>query len=136
MKNIEINIQLDPVEDGISWIPKKVKQEGKYALVIGTNGKYRLIDENEAVDILERFEGGCDSDYMGHTGFIVICNRKKIIRTGDSRFIAGSVLIVKAGKHGTDLLTEEEIDRAKAEFACRLAILCADGIEFSAYEMD
>ena len=62
MQNIEINIQLDPVEDGISWTPKKVKQEGKYALVIGTNGKYRLIDENEAVDILERFEGGCDSD--------------------------------------------------------------------------
>ena len=55
MKNIEINIQLDPVEDGISWTPKKVKQECKYALVIGTNGKYRLIDENEAVDILERF---------------------------------------------------------------------------------
>ena len=53
MKNIEINIQLDPVEDGISWTPKKVKQEGKYALVIGTNGKYRLIDENEAVDILD-----------------------------------------------------------------------------------
>ena len=39
MKNIEINIQLDPVEDGISWTPKKVKQECKYALVIGTNGK-------------------------------------------------------------------------------------------------
>lgn len=136
MQNIEINIQLDPVEDGISWTPKKVKQEGKHALVIGTNGRWRVIDEEEAVDILERLSGNCTSDYMGHTGFLVACNKKKIIRTGDSRFIAGSVLIVKAGKHGTDLLTEEEVERAKAEFASRLATLCADGIEFSAYEMD
>ena len=66
----------------------------------------------------------------------MVCNKKKIIRTGDSRFIAGSVLIVKAGKNGTDLLTVEEVEKAKAEFACRLATLCADGIEFSAYEMD
>mgnify|MGYP003292010592 CR=1 FL=1 len=136
MQNIEINIQLDPVEDGISWTPKKVKQEGKYALVIGTNGKYRLIDESEAVEILDRLSSNITSDYMGHTGFFVVCNKNKIIRTGDSRFIAGSVLIVKAGKSGTDLLTEEEVEKAKAEFACRLATLCADGMEFSAYEMD
>ena len=136
MQNIDITIQLDPVEDGANWIPKGMKIKGGGALIIGTNGDYRIAEENEAIEILDRLSSCCSSDYMGHTGFIVICNRKKIIRTGDSRFIAGSVLIVKAGKHGTDLLTEEEIDRAKAEFACRLATLCADGIEFSAYEMD
>ena len=31
---------------------------------------------------------------------------------------------------------QEEIEVAKTEFAARIATLCADGMEFSAYEMD
>lgn len=135
MQTVEISIQLDPSVDGINWTPKKIKLEGKHALVIGTNGQFRIIDEDEAVSILDRLSGNCYSDYMGHTEFLVVCNSKKIIKTGDARFIAGSVLIVKAGRGGIDFLTDEEIEAAKAEFAARLATLCADGLEFSAYEI-
>ncbi len=38
--------------------------------------------------IVEDVKQELENRGMGHTGFIVMCNRKKIIRTGDSRFIA------------------------------------------------
>lgn len=136
MQTVEISIRLDPTSDGINWIPKKIKMEGKHALVIGTNGKFRIVEEDEAASILDKLSGNCISEYMGHTEFLLVCTAKKIIKTGEARFIAGSVLIVKAGRNGIDLLTDEEIDAAKTEFAARLVTLCADGMEFSAYEMD
>ena len=43
MKNIEINIQLDPVNDGVNSCPANVKMKGRGALVIGTNGNYRFV---------------------------------------------------------------------------------------------
>ena len=49
MQNIEITIQLDPVEDGANWIPKGMKIKGSGALIIGTNGDYRIAEENEAI---------------------------------------------------------------------------------------
>lgn len=135
MQTIEISIQLDPTMDGISWVPKKVKLEGKHALIIGTNGKYRVIEEDEAISIIDKLSGNCRSDYMGKSTFLVVFNANKVIKTGGAQFIAGSVLIIKAGKNGIAFLDDEEIETAKAEFAARLVTLCADGIDFSAYEI-
>ena len=135
MQTIEVNIRLDPFEDGISWMPKNVKMEGKHALVIGTNGKYRVIDEDEALEIMDKLSGCCRSDYMGKTTFLVVYNANKVIKTCGTSFIAGSVLIVKAGNNGMDFLDDAEIEKAKAEFAGRMVTLCADGVDFSAYEI-
>lgn len=44
MREIKISIQLNPVEDGASFIPDRVRRKDKGALVIGTNGS-----SNEAV---------------------------------------------------------------------------------------
>ncbi len=136
MQTVEINIQLDPLVDGINQVPSKIKLEGKSALVIGTNGKYRVVEEEEAESILDRLSGNCRSNCLEHTDFLVVCNGKKIIITGDSKYVVGSVLIVKAGKNGVDYLTDEEVEQAKTEFITRLVTLCADGVEFSAYEMN
>jgi len=136
MQTVDISIQLDPSVDGISWTPKKVRLESRHALVIGTNGKHRIIDEDETISIIDRLSGNSCSDYMGNTELLVVCNAKKVIKTCDARFIAGSVLIVKAGRNGIDFLTDEEIETAKVEFASRLVTLCADEIEFSAYQMN
>jgi len=76
MKNIDITIQLDPVNDGVSSIPTNVKMKGRGALVIGTNGNYRFIDEDEAVEILDRLSGNCGTDYMGRT-IILWCITQK-----------------------------------------------------------
>ena len=135
MKTIEISIRLDPVEDGIRRMPKEENMEGKQALVIGTNGKYRVIGEDETIAIIDKLSDNFRFDYMGKNLFLIVYNASKVISTGESQFIAGSVLIIKADENGITLLNDEEIENAKAEFAARLVTLCADGIEFSAYEM-
>lgn len=136
MKEIEINICLDPVSDGVDFILEKEKNKSKQALVIGTNGEYRTIEEGEVFDILDRLDTVSESDFMGKTDFLAIFNAKKVISTGGSKFVVGSVLIVKGDREGIALLDIEEIKQAKMEFQSRLVTLCGSGIQFSAYELD
>ena len=138
MKQIEINIQLDPVTDGPNFLPEKVTNESKKALVIGTNGEYRLIGEEEVYEIFDRMAAAMvsESDFMGKTDFLAVFNAKKVLSTGGAKFVVGSVLIVKGTREGIALLLdEEEIEQAKTEFQSRLVTLCGSGIQFSAYEL-
>lgn len=138
MKQIEINIQLDPVTDGPNFLPEKVTNESKKALVIGTNGEYRLIGEEEVYEIFDRMAAAMvsESDFMGNTDFLAVFNAKKVLSTGGAKFVVGSVLIVKGTREGIALLLdEEEIEQAKTEFQSRLVTLCGSGIQFSAYEL-
>lgn len=135
MQTVDINIQLDPATDGIICSFEKVKPEDRNALIIGTNGNYRIVDEEEALSILSRMDGFGRSEYMGSTHFLVVFNAGKVIKAGDGEYIAGSVLILKSGKRGIAFMTEEEIEKAKKEFASRIVTLCADGTSFSAYEI-
>lgn len=135
MKAIEISIQLDPVEDGAVVIPKQERRKDKGALIIGTNGEYRFAGEKEAYDIFDRLSVNSEADYMGKTGFLVIFNARKVLVVSGSRFVVGSVMIVKGTDRGIELLDEEEAEIAKTEFESRLVILCGSGIQFSAYEI-
>lgn len=136
MNTIKINIQLDPVKDGVGIIPGRVIRQCKKALIIGTNGEYRLADEEEAYDIIDRLSANSTSDYMGKTNFLVIYNAKKVLAVSGSQYIAGSFIIVKGTAKGIELLNDEEVEDAKNEFMSRLAVLCGSGIQFSAYEID
>lgn len=135
MNKIEINIQLDPVTDGASYMPDKVINKSRQGLVIGTNGEYRTIDEAEVYEILDRLAEVSESDYMGKTSFLAVFNAKKVLTTGGARFVVGSVLIIKGVREGIALLDAEEMEQAKAEFESRLVTLCGSGIQFSAYEL-
>ncbi len=135
MKNIDITIQLDPVNDGVSSIPANIKMKGRGALVIGTNGNYRFIDEDEAVEILDRLSGSCGTDYIGKNNYLAVYNSKKVIKAIEGRFIVGSVLIVKGTDKGIEFLEEDEINTVINEFASRMATLCSGDMQFSAYEI-
>ncbi len=135
MKIIEIDIRLDPVKDGTSWTPEKMKRKGRGALIIGTSGKYRVAEQDEATEIIDRLSGVSSSDYMGKTSFLVIYNSKKVLTTGGGKFLVGSALIVKGTNKGITFLDKEDVEEAKVEFESRLATLCGSGIQFSAYEI-
>ena len=95
MKNIEISIQLDPVNDGVNSFPTDVRMKGRGALVIGTNGNYRFIAEDEAIEIMDKLSGCCETEYIGKTSYLVVYNSKKVIKTIEGKFFVGSALIVK-----------------------------------------
>ena len=135
MKNIEINIALDPVNDGVNSCPANVKMKGRGALVIGTNGNYRFVDEEEAVEILDKLSGCCETDYIGKTNYLIVYNSKKVIKTFEGRLFVGSVLIVKGSHSGMEFISEEEVDTVINEFASRMATLCSGDMQFSAYEI-
>lgn len=139
MKKMEIDIQLDPVKDGASWIPDKMTIKGRGALIIGTNGQYRFAEEDEVMGIFDQLSGCGASDYLGQTAFLVVYNSNKVLYTDDGRFFVGSVVIVKGTAKGTakgiEFLDEAEIEEVKTEFESRLSMLCGNGFQFSAYEI-
>lgn len=136
MKTIDIIIQLDPVEDGVAVIPQEeVKRKDKVALIIGTNGACRLVEEEEAYEILDRLSVNCISEFVGKTEYLMVYNAKKVINTGVGRYVVGSVMIVKGTERGVGFLSKEEAEGAKTEFESRLVTLCGSGIQFSAYEI-
>ena len=135
MEKIEISIQLNPGEDGASFIPDRVRRKDKGALIIGTNGEFRVAEEEEAYELLDRLAVNCASDYVGKTEYLVIFNAKKVLCVSGTKFVVGSVMIVKGTDRGLEFLDEGEVEDAKAEFVSRLAVLCGSGIQFSAYEI-
>ena len=136
MKTFDISIQLDPVEDGVAVIlQKQVKRKDKVALIIGTNGEHRIAEEAEAYVILDRLSVNCISEFVGKTEYLMVYNAKKVINTGEGRYVVGSVMIVKGTEKGVGFLSKEEAEEAKAEFESRLVTLCGGGIQFSAYEI-
>ena len=53
MKTIEVKINLDPVNDGAVINPERIMKKEEGALIIGTNGKTKIVPEDFAVDILD-----------------------------------------------------------------------------------
>ena len=53
MDTVNIQIALDPINDGASFIPKETEVKNEGALIIATNGDHKIINEIEAADLLE-----------------------------------------------------------------------------------
>ena len=64
MQKMEINIKLDPVTDGAVIKETHVERTDKGALVIATNGRSRIVYEDEALEIIEKM------DKCGRVAFI------------------------------------------------------------------
>ena len=47
MKSIEVNINLDPVNDGVVFRRTDIRKKDKGALIIATSGEYCISDEDE-----------------------------------------------------------------------------------------
>lgn len=133
MEDLVIDIQLDPVTDGINWNLGK-KKAG--ALIIGTNGEYRVAEEEEVNHICQQLLDSGEADYLGKTKFLVVYNGEKVFMAEGRRYIAGSVMIVKETEEGIALLdSETDFQDVLVEFESRLVTLCGNGCEFSAYEV-
>ena len=138
MKSLEVNIELDPVNDGASIINiKDVKAKRGRALIIATDGQKRIASIFEIGEICSKLSGTSHSEFMGKTPYIMIINADKIIKLETGHYFIGSAIIMKdegKGKH-LECLTDEDIEKAEAEFVSRLVTLTAYGQDFSAYEL-
>ena len=135
MKVLEIDIKLDPVNDGARLIETKAIHKDEGALVIATNGKYRKVTPDEADDILDNLSGYPESEFMGSSPYILIVNKDKTFSYHGSKYFIGTALVMKGTRKGLSFLTEEDYDAAGKEFMNRLVDFVANGERYPAYEL-
>ncbi len=135
MRKIKVSINLDPVNDGAEIEETKLKKKNEGALIIATNGERRIVEADEAQEIIDRLSDVGHGEYMGNTPYLIMLNGNKIINLGGGRCYVGSVIVMKFDGVGLTLLSGDEFDEAAKEFESRLITLVGDGQEFSAYEL-
>lgn len=78
-KNIEI--KLNPLTDGFveNTVNENAIRADRHALIIATNGDFRLTDLNEVKEIIEGFKNCGGSIILGDSDFIVLFNDNKAL---------------------------------------------------------
>ena len=135
MDTLEINIALDPINDGAVMKETRLKRKDEGALIIATNGESRIVDAYEAQDILDKLNEIGHGEYMGNSDYIAMMNGDKIINFGTGKCFVGSAIVMKFDGRTLSMLVGDEFEKAAAEFRSRLITLVCEGQEFSAYEL-
>ena len=135
MDTLDINIALDPINDGAVIKETRLKRKDEGALIIATNGESRIVDAYEAQDILDKLNEIGHGAYMGNSDYIAMMNGDKIINFGTGKCFVGSAIVMKFDGRTLSMLVGDEFEKAAAEFRSRLITLVCEGQEFSAYEL-
>ena len=142
MKELDIRIDLDPVNDKIVNFPvrnnsgdgKNVKNQK--AVVIGTNGTYRTVDVDEMDRIMTA---------LGDNGFVksisddyvMLFSAESIINAEFTRYLVGSVLVMKIGDDSRIKdITDFDIDMMRTFFEMNLVTLTYGKEKFDAYPLE
>ena len=93
MEQITIDIQLDPMKDGIKVPETDVSRPDAHAVILGTNGKIRQISMKEARHILDQM-ADCGAGFIfGKSDYIAIYNQDKIFVADEEEYLVGLSLI-------------------------------------------
>lgn len=137
MNRIEMDIQLNPLMDGISQMVggTGLKCKDKGALVIGTNGRYRIVDEEEAWEIIDMLSEVSCSCFLGKTKYLAVYNAHRVLQAAGTKYLAGSAIVVKGTENGIEMMTMSEMAIARKEFESRIVTLCGNGVQFTTFEI-
>ena len=136
MKEIDIIIQLDPLTDGVVMTKKEdMGREDKHALIIGTNGKYRLVSLQEAKEILYSLKDESASFILGSSDYLVIYNAGKAVSINEADYLVGSMLVMRMQEDQLCMMTNEEIAQVQDLIGNRMETMVSDGQTFSALEL-
>jgi len=131
-KNIEIN--LNPLTDGFvdGFVKRNAVSADRHALIIATNGEFRLTNQEEVIDIFERFKTCGGSIILGNADFVAMFNDNKAFDLEDGRFFVGSMLVMKIDRGKLVLLSDEEIGVVQELLDERMTTLVMEDQQFSA----
>ena len=136
MKEIDIRIQLNPLTDGVVMTKKEdMGREDKHALIIGTNGKYRLVSLQEAKEILYSLKDESASFILGSSDYLVIYNAGKAVSINEADYLVGSMLVMRMQEDQLCMMTNEEIAQVQDLIGNRMETMVSDGQTFSALEL-
>ena len=136
MKEIDIIIQLNPLTDGVVMTKKEdMGREDKHALIIGTNGKYRLVSLQEAKEILYSLKDESASFILGSSDYIVIYNAGKAVSINEADYLVGSMLVMRMQEDKLCMMSNEEIAQVQELIGNRMETMISDDQTFSALEL-
>ena len=136
MKEIDIRIQLNPLTDGVVMTKKEdMGREDKHALIIGTNGKYRLVSLQEAKEILYSLKDESASFILGSSDYLVIYNAGKAVSINEADYLVGSMLVMRMQEDQLCMMTNEEIAQVQDLIGNRMETMISDDQTFSALEL-
>jgi len=144
MDKIKINMNLDPVKDGIEGIENfKEADEYKFftekknkpeAVVISTNGQYKTIDKKEMMEIIFSLEGHMDSVQIGAYGFFF--NAEKTFEIEDDTYFVGSILVFRGYEDEDDQINSRDIKYIIQAIRYNLKEIVFNGEKVAAFKVD
>lgn len=142
MKDLDIRINLDPVHDKILNFPvRNNPRDGKNiknqkAVVIGTNGTYRTVDEDEMDRIMTALGDNGIAKSLSEN-YVMLFSAESIINAEFTRYLVGSVLVMKIGDDSRIKdLTDFDIDMMRTFFETDLVTLTYGKEKFDAYPLE
>lgn len=127
-----MSITLNPLTDGFVENDKDMVRADGHALIIATNGAFRLTDMMEAKHIIEGLGTRGGSIILGDDDFIVLFNDDKAFDLAEGRFFVGSMLVMKISEDRLLPLSDEEIVTAQEMLDGRMATFVSGDQQFSA----
>ena len=109
MEQITIDIQLDPIKDGIKVPEQDVSRPDAHAVILGTNGKMRQISMKEAENILDQMTNSGAGTNLGKSDYIAFYNKDKLFKADGEDYPVGSVLIFQRSGNVLKAIPDDEI---------------------------
>lgn len=142
MEELKIRIELDPAKDGIIHFPDNPDLEligdidQRKALVIGTDGNFRIINTAEMEKIYTEIEGKCIAAPLGD-GYVMCFSSDSVIESEFSQYLVGSAMILKIGRdRKIKPLTDIDIKKMRILFDIGTITLKYGKTRFGAYALD
>ena len=129
-----MSITLNPLTDGFveNENDKAMVRADGHALIIATDGAFRLTDMMEAKHIIEGLGTRGGSIILGDDDFIVLFNDDKAFDLEEGRFFVGSMLVMKISEDRLLPLSDDEIVTAQEMLDGRMATFVSGDQQFSA----
>lgn len=132
MEQITIDIQLDPLKDGIKVPQTEASRTDAHAVILGTNGKIRQISMKEAEHILDQMENCGAGVDLGESDYIAVYNKDRVFKAEGEDYLVGSVLIFKRIGNFLKAIPDDEIGDLMEIAMAQIDTLKAGETSFSA----
>ena len=136
MEQITIDIQLDPVKDGIRFPETDIYRPDAHAVILGTNGKIRQISMKEAERILGELSEYGSGFSFGNDEYIAVFNADKMFDADGEYYLVGSVLVFKKDGNYLKPIPDNEIGDLLEAAMGRIDTLQSGETSFSAMRVD
>ena len=136
MNKINVSIELDPINDGITNFEELIEVEDVRGVVVATTGKWRPISGDDITEIFDRLQMNSEAVVLGD--YLGCINNEKSFNISGERYFVGSVVMFKCAGQCSPIspLTKVDINQMVKTLRNRLVQITFNGQAVTAYPLD